>query len=57
MNLERLLASFRERVDFDFEEPGTFVILILLVTFIAVTPKASCAFHEAPDSAVAATTQ
>lgn len=54
MNLERILASFRERVDFDFEEPGTFVILILLATFIAFTPKASCAFHEAPDTAIAA---
>lgn len=48
------LDALRDRIEFDPEEPGTFVVLILLVVFIALTPKAGCSFHEAPADAPAA---
>ncbi len=37
-----------ERIEFDPEEPGTFIVLLLVVVFIALTPKTGCSFHDAP---------
>ncbi|MFT4705789.1 MAG: hypothetical protein ACI81R_003501 [Bradymonadia bacterium] len=48
------MDSLRNAFEFDMEEPGTLILLILLFAFLAFSPKDGCSFHHADDVAPAA---
>lgn len=41
MNLDALRSS----IDFEPEEPGTLVVLVLAAAFLVFAPKSGCSFH------------
>ena len=41
------LDRLKSRFEFVAEEPGYLAVVILIATFIALTPKVGCSFHEA----------
>lgn len=44
------LDALRSSIDFEPEEPGTLVVVLLVAIFLIAAPKKSCSFHaeEAP---------
>lgn len=49
-----IVQRIRNRIVFVPEEPGYLVVLVLLLAFLALTPKAGCSFQEQAAAPIAA---